>query len=140
MILSKFDPFNELQKMQRAFFSPYEKKDDESITAFVPKVNTREDEKAYYLDIDLPGVKKEEINVDVNDGVLSIYGERNFKEEVKEEHYYKVETHFGKFQRVFSLPENVDADMIEAKNSDGVLEIIIPKKEETKNKKKIEIK
>lgn len=139
MILSKFDPFNELQRVHRAFYAPSERKDDESISAFVPKVNTREDDDAYYLDIDLPGVKKEDITVDINDGVLSIYGERNFKEEVKEEHYYKVETNFGKFQRVFSLPENVDSEKVEAKSSEGVLEIIIPKKEEVKNKKKIEI-
>ena len=141
MLLSKFDPFKEFENMQRAFynFPKKEQTQDESISAFMPKVNTREDEKSYYLDVDLPGVKKEDIFVDVDDGVLSIYGERNFKDEVKEEHYYKVETSFGKFQRSFTLPENVDSENIKAKSDNGVLEVIIPKKESEKSKKKIEI-
>jgi HSP20 family protein len=142
MFLAKFDPFKEFETMQNAFYNFPKAKaaHDESITAFMPKVNTREDDKAYYLDIDLPGVKKEDITIDVDDGVLSIYGERNFKDEVKEEDYYKVETYFGKFQRVFNLPENVDSENIEAKSENGVLEIVIAKKENDKTKKKIEIK
>ncbi|MGM0622764.1 MAG: Hsp20/alpha crystallin family protein [Campylobacterota bacterium] len=127
--------------MQRAFYNlgQADAKKDESISAFIPQVNTREDERAYYLDVDLPGVKKEDISIDVDEGVLSIYGERNFKDEVKEEDYYKVETRFGKFQRSFTLPENIDTEAIEAKNGKGVLEVVIPKKEEERNRKKITI-
>jgi HSP20 family protein len=142
MFLAKFDPFKEFENMQSAFYNFPKTKaaNDESITAFMPKVNTREDDKAYYLDIDLPGVKKEEITIDVDEGVFSIYGERNFKDEVKEEDYYKVETYFGKFQRVFNLPENVDSEKIEAKSENGVLEIVIPKSKNEKAKKQIKIK
>ncbi|MGM0533768.1 MAG: Hsp20/alpha crystallin family protein [Campylobacterota bacterium] len=142
MLVPRFDPFSELDRMQKMFYNYPEKgeKNDTSISAFTPVVNTREDEKAYYIDVDLPGVKKEDINVDVDEGVLSIHGERNFKDEVKEEDYYKVETSFGKFQRVFNLPENVDSDNIKASRDNGVLEVTIPKKEQDKAKKKIEIK
>ncbi len=142
MLLSKFDPFGEMENMQRAFSTLAKRGngEDESISAFIPKVNTREDEQNYYIDLDLPGVKKEDINIDVDEGTLSIYGERDFKEEVKEEDYYKVETSFGKFQRTFSLPDNVDVDAISAATQDGVLEVTIPKKEQDSKKKKIAVK
>lgn len=143
MLVTRFNPFKEFKDLEKKFYDFYPSKniaEDGAISAFMPKVNTREDEKAYYVDIDLPGVKKEEISIDVKDGVLSISGERNFKEEVKEEHYYKVETSFGKFQRSFSLPENIDMEKIGAKNENGVLEVVIPKLDKIENSKKIEIK
>jgi HSP20 family protein len=140
MLLTRFDPFKEFSAMQKAFGTAERTNDDMSISAFVPKVNTREDSKAYYIDIDLPGIKKEEIDIDVHDGMLTIKGERNFKEEVKEEDYYKVETSFGKFQRAFSLPDNIDTDNITASSVDGVLEVVVPKLEKDINRKKIEIK
>ena len=141
MLLTKFDPFKELANFQRVFNNmPLSVESDTGISAFVPKVNTREDDKAYYIDLDLPGIKKDDINIDVNDGTLTIYGERSFKKEVKEEDYYKVESSFGKFQRAFTLPESVNIDDISAKNEDGVLEVVIPKLAKNTNKKKIKIK
>jgi HSP20 family protein len=101
-------------------------------------VNTREDEKAYYVEVDLPGVNKEDIHVDVNKDNLTISGERKYKEEVKEENYYKLESFFGKFQRSFTLPESIDSDAIEAKCDNGVLEVTIPKVT-PKEAKKIQI-
>jgi len=88
----------------------------------------------------LPGVKKEDIKVDLNKGVLTISGERKTKEEVKQEDYYKIETYFGKFSRSFTLPDNVDIENIEAKSDNGVLEIVIPKLKDDVSKKSIEIK
>jgi len=111
------------------------------VSSFVPVVNTREGEFAYHVELDLPGIKKEDINVDVNDNVLTISGERKLKEEAKEEDYYKVESLYGKFSRSFTLPEKIDVENIHAESSDGVLEVIIPKlKEEDTKPKKIEIK
>lgn len=141
MLLTRFDPFRDFVQMQKVF-NDYNKTintQDATISAFAPQVNTREGEYAYHIDVDLPGVKKEDINIDIHDGVLTISGERNHKEEVKEEDYYKVETSFGKFQRTFTLPENIDMENISAKNEDGVLEVIIPKQEKIENKKRIEI-
>ena len=106
----------------------------------IPTVNTREGEFAYHVDVDLPGVKKEDIKVDLNKGILTISGERKTKEEVKQEDYYKIETYFGKFSRSFTLPDNVDIENIEAKSDNGVLEIVIPKLKDDVSKKSIEIK
>jgi HSP20 family protein len=142
MLITKFDPFKEFTNMQKVFQNyPLLTKDgDTAISTFTPVVNTREGEFAYHIDIDLPGVKKEDISIDIDDGKLTISGERKIKEEVKEEDYYKVETSFGKFQRLFTIPKNVDVENITASSDNGVLEVVIPKLEKEKNKKKIEIK
>lgn len=138
MLLTKFDPFKQFKDLERNFYSY--PSNNESVNGFVPIVNTREGESAYHIDVDLPGVIKEDIKVDINKDVLTISGERKTKDEVKEEDYYKVETSFGKFTRSFTLPENVDIENIEARSDNGVLEVIIPKKEEQNSKKSIEIK
>ncbi|MEA3353287.1 MAG: Hsp20/alpha crystallin family protein [Campylobacterota bacterium] len=142
MFLTKFDPFSEFRDMQRFFDRfPTVKGEESSIGSFSPQVNTREGEFAYHIDVDLPGMKKDEINISVDNNRLTISGERNFKDEVQREDYYKIETSFGKFQRVFTLPDNADVENIDASTQDGVLEIVVPKlKEEIENKKKIEIK
>lgn len=141
MLLTKFDPFREfanMQKMFEAFNAPVAS--ESSLGAFTPKVNTREGEFAYHIDVDLPGVKKDDIKIDVHDNILTIHGERNYKEEIKKEDYYKVETSFGKFQRQFTLPENVDVENISASSNDGVLEVVVPKLEKAVEKKTIEVK
>ncbi|MGE3591429.1 MAG: Hsp20/alpha crystallin family protein, partial [Arcobacter sp.] len=111
MLITKFDPFKQLKELEKNL---YNQSKNEGVGAFVPVVNTREGEFAYHVDVDLPGVKKEDIKVDINKGVLTISGERKLKEEVKEEDYYKVETYFGKFSRSFTLPDNADIENIEA--------------------------
>ena len=138
MLLTKFDPFKQLKEIEKNLYTQVG--NNEGVTAFVPTVNTREGEFAYHVDVDLPGVKKEDIKVDLNKGILTISGERKTKEEVKEEDYYKIETYFGKFSRSFTLPDNVDIENIEAKSDNGVLEIVIPKLKDDVSKKSIEIK
>ncbi len=145
MLITKFDPFQDLRDLNRRFqnlsLSFPNIDTDSSISGFTPAMNTREGEFAYHIDVDLPGVAKDDIKVDVQNNMLKISGERNFKNEVKEEDYYKMETSFGKFQRNFTLPDNVDAENITASSSDGVLEIVLPKiKEIGKETKSIEIK
>ena len=137
MLLTKFDPFKQLKEIEKSL---YNQSKNEGVSAFVQVVNTREGEFAYHVDVDLPGVKKEDIRVDVNKGILTISGERKIKEEIKEEDYYKVETYFGKFSRSFTLPENTDIENIEASSDNGVLEVIIPKLKEDNNKKTITVK
>lgn len=137
MLLTKFDPFKQLKDLERNF---YNYSNNEGVSGFVPVVNTREGEFAYHIDVDLPGVKKEDIKVDIKKGVLTISGERRVKEEIKEEDYYKVETSFGKFSRSFTLPENADIENVEALNDNGVLEVIIPKLKDEKNIKTITVK
>lgn len=142
MLLTRFDPFRELRtledRMNEAFSSGLGK---DVLSDFSPSVNTREGDYAYHIDIDLPGVKKEDISVKVEGSVLTLKGERKTKEEVKKEDYYKMESSFGSFSRSFTLPDNVDAENIHAENKDGVLEITLPKKErKEESAKKIEVK
>ena len=147
MMMTRFDPFKEFQNLQRSMemmnrlFNAVEKGAEGPAVDFVPAVNTREADDAYYIEVDLPGVKKEEISIDVNDNVLTISGERKIEEERKDEEFYRVESVYGKFERSFTLPEDVDADKIEAEAKDGVLTVKIPKAQVVeKAPKKIEIK
>lgn len=142
MLLTRFDPFKELrsleERMNEVFSSDLSKN---VLSDFTPTVNTREGEYAYHIDVDLPGVKKEDISVKVDNNVLTLKGERKSKEEVKKEDYYKMESSFGSFTRSFTLPDNIDAENIHAENKDGVLEITLPKKEQkNKSVKQIKVK
>ena len=141
MLITQYNPFKEIREIEnRLFGSRALAKEEENVVTFTPKVNTREGEYAYHVDVDLPGVKKEDIKIDVKENVLIISGERNFKEEVKEEDYYRVETRFGKFSRSFTLPESVDIENIEASAENGVLEVVIPKLEPKENVRTIAVK
>ena len=141
MLVTRFDPFREIRELENKIFQNYAPvAAEKGISTFTPSVNTREGEFAYHIDVDRPGVKKEDIKVDVKDGVLTISGERKFKNEMKEDDYYKIETSFGKFSRTFSLPEDADVENIEAASDNGVLEVIIPKLKKEENVKTIEIK
>jgi len=132
-----FDIFNELLQ---SFNDARTAEEPREITDFVPAVNTREASDAYYIEVDLPGVKKEDVDVSIDKNVLTISGKRETTQEVKEDDYYRVESAYGKFSRSFSLPENVDTEKIKASSEDGVLEIVIPKQEVIKDTtKKIEI-
>ena len=97
---------------------------------FTPAVDIDEKDNAYLVTADIPGMKKEEIKVDINDNVLTISGERikEVKNEAKGESRYSERVH-GKFQRSFSLPAHVDASKVQAAFQDGVLSITIPKAE-----------
>jgi HSP20 family protein len=143
-IVRGYNPFAELEAIREQFNRVLNQATQSEVKrdiAFVPVVNTREADDAYYIEVELPGVKKEDINIDVNEDTLTISGERKIKEEHKDDNFYKVESVYGKFERSFSLPEDVDTDKIEATSKNGVLEIKIPKIQKVeKAPKKIEIK
>ena len=143
MILTKYNPVGEFRDLSTRFnslLSEFDNKESQ-LGGFIPTVNIREGKHAYHVDADLPGVKKDDIKVDIVDNVITISGERNDRKEIKEEDYHRVETSFGKFERSFTLPKGVDTKNISATNKDGVLEIVIPKlKSETKKAKKIKVK
>lgn len=148
MYVTKYNPAKELLDLKKGFkdFDSFldnfiEDRGSLIKTDFTPSVNTREGENAYHVEVDLPGVKKDDINVDVKDNIVTISGERKTKKEVKEEDYYKVESSYGKFERSFTLPENVDVENIHAESQDGVLEVVIPKLSKAESQaKKIEVK
>jgi len=140
MLLTRFEPFKGMQNFHRIIDNYPIIEENRAIKGFVPNVNTREGEFAYHIDIDLPGMNKNDISIDIDENSLIISGERKIKEEVKEEDYHKIETSFGKFERVFSLPKNIDSENITASSQDGVLEVVIPKQDKAASKKRIKIK
>jgi len=87
----------------------------------------------------LPGLKKKDIHVSYQDGMLTLEGERKRESKIKEENYHRIERSYGKFSRSFQLPSGVQADKIDAKFRDGILTITVPKAEEAKPKE-IEVK
>lgn len=89
--------------------------------------------------MDLPGVRKEDVDIELDKNMLTISGERKFKNEKKENGYQRTESYFGKFERSFTINTDIDTDKITAEQKDGILEIFIPKVE-AKESKKIAIK
>jgi HSP20 family protein len=144
MLVTRYNPYSNARRglgVVNQLLNQLDSLQEESISSFVPVVNTREGEFAYHVELDLPGIKKEDIEITTEDNILTISGERKRKDEVKEDDYYKVESVYGKFSRSFTLPEQIDVENIHAESSDGVLEVIIPKlKVEESKPKKIEIK
>jgi len=149
MLVTRYNPNNQMREFRRTFdlfnsmFNEMSNTSAESVNNdFVPAINTREGEYAYHVEVDLPGVNKDDIEIKVEDNTLIISGERKVKDEIKEENYYKIESRFGSFSRSFSLPEDVDVENIHAESTDGVLEVVVPKLESAKidKVKKIEIK
>lgn len=147
MLVTRYEPFNDIRKsfdLVNQIINSVEQKRglNSSLTFdFVPKVNTREGKEAYHVEVELPGIKKEEVDIKVDGNVLTISGERTLRNEVKEEDYQKVESRYGAFSRSFTLPEEVDVENIHAESENGIVEIVIPKlKKVDSNSKKIEIK
>jgi HSP20 family protein len=97
--------------------------------SFVPRVDIVENEKAFVIHVAVPGMNKEDFKIDLNDNYLTVSGERKFNQEKKENNFHSIETQYGTFSRSFSLPENVDAQKIDAKYVNGILEINVPKDE-----------
>jgi len=145
MLVKRYEPFNDIRKsfdLVNAIMNSVAQtsSQEQEVMSFNPKVNTREGKEAYHIEVELPGIKKEEVEVKVDGNVLTISGERNLRNEVKEEDYHKVESHYGKFSRSFTLPERVDVGKIHAESDNGLLEVVIPKLHIDTSSKKIEIK
>ena len=94
---------------------------------WAPQVDLAESEEAFHLVADIPGVNPDDIELSLNNGILTIRGERNTNQQVNEKSFTRRERHRGTFLRQFNLPESVDADTIKAKSAHGVLQVTIPK-------------
>lgn len=105
---------------------------------WAPLVDIMEDKEAVILNAELPSLKKEDVKISIEDGVLTIRGERKFSDDVKKNNYHRIERSYGTFLRSFALPNAVEPDKVRANMKDGLLEIYIPKKDDAK-KKEIEI-
>jgi HSP20 family protein len=100
------------------------------------KVDISEDEKAVYLSADIPGVKKEDVKVTMEDNIITICAERTQEEEEKKKNYHRVERSWGSLSRSFTIGDNVDAENVTASYDNGVLKIVVPKKEPEEKKSK----
>ena len=108
---------------------------------WTPAVDIFETEEAVVVKAEIPGVERDQISVEIKDGILTLHGERKFEKEVKEENYHRIERAYGSFHRSFSLPSSVEQDKISAKFNQGVLEVTLPKKERAKPKQiKVDVK
>lgn len=105
---------------------------------FVPSIDFSETEKSYEVHVQLPGMKKDDISVNLENGTLTISGERKFENEEKDKTFHRVETRYGAFSRSFQLPDNVDPDSVNATYKDGILAVTINKNEK-QLKKQIKI-
>jgi HSP20 family protein len=109
------------------------------LTKWTPSCDVYETTKEIVIKAELPGLKREDVNVSVENNVLTIFGERKFEEETKKENYHRVERTYGEFMRSFTLPQFVDPARINAEFKEGVLMLTLPKREEAKPKQ-IEVK
>ncbi len=150
MAIVRWDPFRDLmtiqERMNRLFDQTLSKtrtEDEEGLTAstWSPAVDIYETADSIVLKAELPGLSRENIDIQVRDNTLTLKGERRFEREVKDENYLRIERSYGAFQRGFSLPAVIQQDKIKATFKDGVLEVNLPKAEEAKPKQvKIEVK
>jgi HSP20 family protein len=136
--INRFEPFRELAAVQarlnRIFSEPYENGDDALVRAdWTPAVDVYETpQHELVLKAELPGVKKEDIDLKVENNTLTIRGERKRDAEVKQDAYHRIERTYGAFVRTFALPPTVSTDGIKAEFKDGVLAVVLPAREEAK--------
>ena len=134
MSLTRYNPWSVFDQLQRELNMPMNKFDTDengsiATANWAPAVDIKEDDRAFNLLADIPGVDPDEIEVTMDKGVLTIKGERQSEKKTEEENYKRVERQYGVFYRRFTLPDSADADAIEAHSEHGVLKITIPKQE-----------
>jgi HSP20 family protein len=103
--------------------------------AWAPALDIAERNDAYVVTVEVPGIKPEQLDITLENGALTISGERRFETEIKEEQYHRIERRYGAFRRSITLPDRVKADAVEASFEDGLLQVVVPKAEEAKPKR-----
>lgn len=144
--LMRWDPFRELEEMSdrlnRMFARPATRtngKETMIVADWTPTVDISETDGEYQIKAEIPDVKKEDVKVTLEDGVLTIQGERKQEKEEKGKKYHRVERSYGSFVRSFNLPDLIDEEKVKAEFKDGVLNLHLPKSEKAKPKA-IEVK
>ncbi len=146
--LTTWDPFKELNELENRLSTIFgrapvrkngEKDEAMTVAQWAPLVDITEDDKEYLIKAELPEVKKDDFKVSVQDGVLTISGERKYEKEEKGKKYHRTEWAYGSFSRSFTLPDDADAEKVAGDFKDGVLKVHVPKSEKAKPKK-IEVK
>lgn len=136
MRLRVWEPFRRVAP----FYADFDKLTNEAEGTWHPSVDISENENAFVLKAELPGVNREDINIDINNKTLTLKGEKKFEEKTEKENYVRVERSYGSFSRTFALSDKVDTENVKASYKDGVLEVTLPKREEAKPKEiKVEV-
>ena len=141
MAITRWDPFRDvlsLQNRMNSLFQDYTRGGGEgdvvATASFVPPVDIYEDDQKIMLKLEVPGMKLEDFDVQIENNTLTIRGERKFEKEEKEENFHRIERRYGSFFRSFALPNTVDAGKVDANYDAGVLRIALKKREEAKPK------
>lgn len=113
---------------------------DSSANKTIPEVNVMENADEFKIEVAAPGLEKNDFKIDLENNVLTISSEKEAKNSTEEEKFIRREFSYSSFKRSFSLPESVDSEKIKAKHKDGILSLVIPKRDEAKEKPKREIK
>lgn len=141
--ISRWDPFSELatlqDRMNQLWNQPFigfgnRSEQQFAFSNFVPPVDVYEDEHQIMLLAEIPGVEEKDLNLHVENNVLTISGERKFETEKKKENFHRLERHYGRFTRSFTLPPTADTQNVNAEFENGLLKITIGKREEAKPK------
>jgi HSP20 family protein len=142
MAIVRWNPAQDLmqmrEEMDRLFSQFFRRGDGEDATwaqgTWAPAVDIFETDDAFMLKAELPGLSKDDVNIEVHDNRLIIRGERKRESEAKEDQYHRLERMYGRFERVFWLPTTVDAEHIQATFTNGVLELRLPKSAAARSK------
>lgn len=137
MAISRWTPFQDMYALQNRLNSLMEQMnrgEDETLTssAFVPPVDIYEDTNHVVLKLEVPGMKLEDFDIQMENQTLTVRGERKFEKETKEENYHRLERRYGSFARGFSLPNTIDQSSVKAHYDAGVLTIDLGKRAEAK--------
>lgn len=137
MEMVRWEPFEGLNRIQSRINELFDEtfgrgRQQTTTTVWYPPVDILESKDAYLIRAELPGMKKEDFNLEVKDGALTLSGERKFEEPANGVEYHRVERAAGKFSRSFHLPQTVKHDGIKAMYRDGILEVHAPKADEAK--------
>jgi HSP20 family protein len=139
MAITKWEPFRDLENMLERYTGrfanwPSLSREAFTTTEWSPKVDIVESDKEYTIKAELPEVNKDDVKVNVENGELTISGERKQEKEEKGKKFHRIERYYGSFMRSFTLPDNVDAANIKANFKDGMLNLTLPKKAKSKPK------
>jgi HSP20 family protein len=146
--VTRWDPFKELDELNKRLSMMYgraplrtasEKEEAMTVAEWAPLEDIVEEEKEYLIKAELPEVKREDVKVSVEEGVLTVSGERKFEKEEKGKKYHRIERAYGRYARSFTLPDDADPSKVTAEFKDGVLRVHLPKSEKAKPKS-VEIK
>jgi HSP20 family protein len=141
MTITRWDPYREVWTLQNRLSSLFQdygrghgENDSVSTAAFVPPVDVYENEHKIVLKLEVPGLKQEDLDIQIENNALTVKGERKFEEEEKEENFHRIERRYGSFFRSFKVPNTVNSEAVKASYDAGVLRIELEKRAEAKPK------